>query len=417
MQTPLVILIAIMNELPLYWTKPNLTHCECQLLSDEYVEHEGQPYRRILLDMDPFFPGGGGQIPDEGWVNHREAWPDEQTPRQIWVKGEAPLEASDSTVHWEVNATRRWKSRQRHTAQHMLSAALAKENRTTRSVGMENDVFSIETEGDDVTEELASRLILVFQQWVREQHPIKASKLPPHQVGELRRPLSQKSLKNNHVRIIDIQGIDRVGCGGIHLNHTGEAGVLLFLGTEKIRGRCRSRWMVGMAAEERCQTLNNQSRAIGTLLSQPPENLLNRIQELLEERKKLNFAAKESSRLAGRLQASLLLSSLHTQPIASIQGGIMALDSAMEQLLHSQLPLIILLGEQDAHGFLPWVMHCQDSGVYQDFRQNWLLLNQGVGGGKPPRYQGRIRGEPVKLLQKLQDWWKRYSDVPSSPLF
>ncbi|MBO7348972.1 MAG: hypothetical protein J6U27_03330, partial [Spirochaetales bacterium] len=52
------------------------------------------------------------------------------------------------------------------------------------------------------------------------------------------------------VRIVEIEGVDRIACGGVHVASTGEIGIIYSMGHEQIRGHVRLYFGCGLVALE-----------------------------------------------------------------------------------------------------------------------------------------------------------------------
>ena len=84
------------------------------------------------------------------------------------------------------------------------------------------------------------------------------------------------------VKVVFIEGLDAVACGGVHLGHTGEIGELCFRGTETIRGHQRTIWSVGERARDYRRGNERALKEVMRLLSSEPDNVGKELERILE---------------------------------------------------------------------------------------------------------------------------------------
>lgn len=195
---------------------------------------------QIVLDRTHFYPEGGGQPADRGFIHGpRGAVPvsDVQKRDTIYhtVAGDPPEPGTEvlGTLDWD----RRHAHMRYHTAQHLLSAVLldAFDAETTGNqlyadrarIDCGYDRFS-ETELDDL-ESLVNEYVDDRRRvhWYTLGRDVAEQRLDPD-----RTRLSLLPDSITEVRIVEIEGIDRTACAGTHVRNTEAAGPIRITGRE-----------------------------------------------------------------------------------------------------------------------------------------------------------------------------------------
>ncbi len=401
-----------MEELPLYWTNPDL--CETDAVVVESLPAGGG--WSLVLDRTPFYPGGGGQPADRGEIDGRPLIAVRKENDRIIheISSKYPVTAGE-VVCCSVDSDFRWDSRQQHTGQHLLSAALAHEGLNTVSVHLGADYIGIEVEGsaDASDTQLIDRVLAACDEWIIGNHAVYSRYLTPGELDgvELRRPLkATDESQSGPIRIVDIEGIDQIGCGGVHLDNTASIGLILFEGSEKLRGRIRLKWLIGDRAIKRARLLSKEGKRLQTSLSCSPEESTTRVEKLLEDVQSARNSLKEADREIGRMLAeSWLRETGRTGIIAkNIVGGRERMEAVLEVLQTVDFSSVFLIGGASEDGLIPWILYMNDAGDngFNSFRNTVLVPFSGKGGGRLPIWRGVIIGNPDKIIGVFKDMMK-----------
>lgn len=209
------------------------------------------PEGGIVLNETLFYPTGGGQPGDSGWIS----WDGQRMPIATTVKGEGeaivlvPAEASalpplGAHVTHELDWDRRHKHMRVHTALHLLSVVMpfaVTGGQISATHGrLDFDMPDAPHDRDEIEEALNELVDLdarVSQGWMTQAeleanpHLVKTMAVrPPKGVGDVRL-----------IRIGEDDGwIDLQPCGGTHVARTGEIGALR-LGKMEKKGRMNRR--------------------------------------------------------------------------------------------------------------------------------------------------------------------------------
>jgi misacylated tRNA(Ala) deacylase len=211
----------------------------------------------ILIDRSIFYPTGGGQPGDSGWI----VWPGGRLPVATTIKAEGgliglvpgealPLPATGADIRLVLDWDRRYRHMRMHTALHLLSVVIPLpvsggqigSERSRLDFDMPDppgDVEAIET----ALNALVDRDLPVREDWISETELAASPELV--KTMSVRPPSGQ-----GRVRLIRIgEGADQVDlqpCGGTHVARTGEVG-RVELGKIEKKGRQNRRVSLTLA--------------------------------------------------------------------------------------------------------------------------------------------------------------------------
>jgi alanyl-tRNA synthetase len=110
----------------------------------------------------------------------------------------------------------------------------------------------------------------------------------------------------NHLRIVNICGLDMNPCGGTHLQSLGEIQCLKVLGFEKDRNAIRVRWVAGNRALNYFKACVDREAAMTALLAAPSETHMSLIEKLYQDKKDMIKSSKiVADELIGMLASSM----------------------------------------------------------------------------------------------------------------
>ena len=265
-----------MHTASLYDTDPYLQEVNARVISSE---RDGSGYR-VTLDQTIFYPGGGGQLPDSGWINTEpvERIGAEAGKVDYFIRNSV---ADDVLLKLDWNL--RYKNMQQHTGQHVLSAAFEKVvNLPTVSVHLGHADTLIELQAEQVSDDQLIRAESEANRVIREAVEVKTLICPKNDLEKmkLRRDIKVDS---DPVRLVSIGDYDLTGCGGTHVRSTSEVGLIKIISTEKIRNRIRIAARIGRPAYEYFDILHVQGRYLGREMSCAVEDLSDRYGQVVEE--------------------------------------------------------------------------------------------------------------------------------------
>jgi misacylated tRNA(Ala) deacylase len=209
----------------------------------------------VALSDSPFYPGGGGQPCDTGKLEVQgRSWKvtavrkDEQ---YIWHALEgSDIPAVGDNVQAELDWQRRYLLMRTHTALHMLSAIAFRDYGATVTGGnMDPGEGRLDFEIQDFTPELAQEMIRKVNHEVDQARKVRAYQLPRDEAFQLPDLIRTKTNlvpeHVSHIRIVEIDGLDRQADGGTHVQNTEEVGDISLIKTRS-KGATNKRVVIGV---------------------------------------------------------------------------------------------------------------------------------------------------------------------------
>lgn len=184
----------------------------------------------LLLDATVFYPLGGGQPGDSGFLN----WNDRETRIVNTVKGGAgtilhvpadgtPLPDTGRRVEARIDWRRRYRHMRMHTCLHLLGA-LVPFGVTGGNIGEQKSRLDFDMDEIPDKEDLTHRLNAL----IAGDHPVQSGWITEEELDaqpELVRTMSVRPPRGaGRIRLMKIPGIDLQPCGGTHVRRTGEIG-------------------------------------------------------------------------------------------------------------------------------------------------------------------------------------------------
>jgi alanyl-tRNA synthetase len=231
-----------------------------------------------------FYPEGGGQDADSGWINHKRILDVQSQGGEIWhLLPERIVSPAEMQLDW----ARRYENMQQHTGQHILSACFKeRHNLDTVAVHLGHEITMIELQASTLDETILRDTEWAANEIIRSGQAVKSAwithdKLDPK---NLRRPIKTA---DDDIRLIHIGEIDCVGCGGTHVRSTAEVGLIKIVGTEKIRNHIRVQIKIGQSAYQYYDQLHHVLQRISNRLTTSISDLPDRIETLILDNKEL----------------------------------------------------------------------------------------------------------------------------------
>ncbi|HEX6957689.1 MAG TPA: alanyl-tRNA editing protein [Ferrovibrio sp.] len=211
---------------------------------------------RVRLQQTPFYPGGGGQLPDRGAIR----WQGgdigvvgfEYADGALWHLLAEPVEMQ-GTVEAVVNPTFRQMMRELHTGTHILNAFVFQDFDGALVTGVQMNDDGTARMDFDVPEADNDRLRALeepINDMIRQNRPVRCAYVPYEEAKQVHGLIRSRSVappptEDGRIRIVEIDGLDRQACGGTHLDATGEMRDVKILKIEN-KGRHNRRIRIGL---------------------------------------------------------------------------------------------------------------------------------------------------------------------------
>lgn len=233
----------------------------------------------VTLDATAFYPTGGGQAADTGLLGHARVLDCREEGGDILHICDKPLEAGQ-TVTGRIDWEPRFIRMQQHTGEHILSGILFSRygchnsgfhmNLTRMQVDFDRPIPQEDLEGIEAE---ANGVI-----W--QNLPVLCSIPDPDALAAL--SYRTKRALPWPVRIVEIPGIDRCACCGVHAASTGEVGILKIYSMVPFRDGVRLEMACGKAALSCLNHIYRQNQQVSRLLSVPIAGTAQGAQTLLD---------------------------------------------------------------------------------------------------------------------------------------
>ncbi len=253
----------------------------------------------VVLDETCFYPRGGGQEPDFGYIGAYKVDNVVKIKDKVLHHVIGIFEQNEGEIiNCLVEKERRLAITKNHTATHIINHAsrsvlgswvwqnsaykdekYARLDITHHSALSRDEMQEIERKANDIIRRNLPVMINFYTRGIAEQN----YSFRIYQGGVV---------PTNDVRIVNIGGLDIEACGGTHVFNTGELGLIKILKTERIQdGVVRIEFVAGENALNRVQDQDNQMQYIvnklGTNREKVLETFSKNIDELDKSKKKI----------------------------------------------------------------------------------------------------------------------------------
>ena len=351
----------------------------------------------VLLDKTAFFPEGGGQPSDTGFIDSIPVTDvQEQGGEILHFCGQA-LPVGDH-LPCRVEREQRLVRMQNHSGEHIVSG-LAHRLYGCENVGlhMGEDCMTIDFDRELSWQQLMEVETLANRA-VRDNLPVLCS-FPEGEALEKLEYRSKLELTEN-VRIVEIPGIDRCACCAPHVARTGEIGLIKILDAERHRGGVRLSLCCGMLALRDCRVKQENIAAISQALSAKRHETAGAVSRLLSEQQK----GKE--RIAA---LSMELARLKAASCPATGGNLCVFDNVLDEVALRELVNLLM----EKCGGIAAAFSGSDETGYRyimgsrrvDLRRCAKEINRlidGRGGGKPQMIQGSAAADAGRIRQAME---------------
>lgn len=241
-----------------------------------------------ILDRTAFFPEGGGQASDIGWIGDAHVC-DVQIKDEVIYHYTTKQFQKDEKVTGVVEWSRRFDFMQQHSGEHIVSGVAHK------LFGCENVGFHL---GEDIVtldfdKPLTREQILKVETLANEAvfKNVKFSTYYPDEQTLASLNYRSKKEIEGAVRIVEIEDTDMCACCAPHVNEAAEIGIIKLLDNEKLRGGVRIEMKCGRRALLDYNEKYDNVRQISTKLAVKQNEAAEGVERLLKNISDLKFSA------------------------------------------------------------------------------------------------------------------------------
>jgi len=332
------------------------------------------------LRESPFYPEGGGQVTDAGWVERddgsgvraelREAYRLEED-QALLFEGDGFSEGDRvrAVVAWGV----RFPTMANHTATHLLHKALREvlgEHVKQAGSAVRPDKLRFDfTHPQQLTDEERERVEHLVNEKVFENLPVRAFVTPIDEARRLGAMMLFGEKYGDHVRVVEIPGFSRELCGGTHVRSTAEIGPFVIL----------SEGSVGAGARRIEAITSGEAHAYLHATRRDADELRAELERVRKESKKPKEAAAADFEIVEN-EGGVVLAEAR-----SLKGG--ALRDLSDRLRQQEKAAGVIVGSVD-DGRVYLVVNLDESLVGRGLDASKLVRDlgkhiEGGGGGRP----------------------------------
>jgi alanyl-tRNA synthetase len=251
----------------------------------------------VVLDRTAFFPGGGGQDPDTGWIEDLEVVEVRSNDSVMHRVPDNHFNVGDR-VECEIDWERRHDLMRGHTGEHLLFSTLSKIHPEIELVKIaitpKKKSFMVRGAINwaliSIAQQEANHAIMaqlpITEQWVSKDSDV---------IKDIR--IKVERIHGDKVRIINIGEIDKAACAGVHIQNTRELRMLLVtkLTSARPAGDFEIEFETGKTAMESALRLATVGLQASDTFGARPDDLVSAIDNLKEEMKGLRSALRRYS--------------------------------------------------------------------------------------------------------------------------
>ncbi len=259
---------------------------------------EGKKEIDIVLDKTPFYGEAGGQVGDTGYIigkNFLFKVIDTKKPSQAIILHKGILEHGSVCIGDEVEASvdeeRRNAIALNHTSTHLLHATLRRVlgdhvKQAGSLVSPDRLRFDF-SHFAQISWDKIEEIELIINRLIRKNLSVKTKEMPRDEAIKSGAVAIFEEKYGDIVRVVEIgDGISIELCGGTHTNRTGNIGLFKIISESSVASNVRRiEAVTGETAIKYVQNMINQLRYASSLLKTSSEDMIEKLQKLLQEKK------------------------------------------------------------------------------------------------------------------------------------
>ena len=235
---------------------------------------------KLELDDTCFYPEGGGQPSDIGFINDANCTYVKEEDGKVYHYVDKEFNIDEEVV-LKLDFKNRYENMKHHTAEHIISG-LIHSNFEADNVGfhMGKDFVTMDF-NKEISKENLREIENKANQIVSKNIGVVAEIVTPREAEKFEYR-SKKEL-NGDIRLVNIPGVDLCACCGVHVEKTGEIGMIKLLYSEKYKTGSRVYMICGMKAVDEFNKEYDILEKLSEMLSSPFENIYDRVDDLKTE--------------------------------------------------------------------------------------------------------------------------------------
>lgn len=371
---------------------------------------------KVVLDKTYFYPEGGGQPADKGWIKGIPVIDVQKEGNVIFHY--LPRDPGSGTADCKLDSDWRRDFMQQHTGQHIISAALRKVAKyKTVSVHMGTDYTTIEFQTPEIPDDELLEAEILANRVICDDLPVQAVHTAHHELDKF--PLRKPTGRTGDIRLVQIGDFDCVACGGVHCSSTRMVQLVKTVAVERIRGNTRVTFKIGERALEDYRQKHRIIERLKPFLATNEENYPQKAKQLYAELEDFRKKCGSLEHQLADITAQTLYRDRQTVPGSPLGGSHLNIithawededDQFIKRVVKNLLKenhLVLCLVNR-LPGKLRWSIGCSENCAFpfDEVKSDLLAAIAGKGGGRHPLWQGS-GGKP----EALQDFFSIFRNT------
>ena len=361
---------------------------------------EGKNGYEIILDRTVFYPEGGGQPGDTGYLQigdqKVEITDTHEKDGEILHFCGQPLEVG-SKVTGTIDWNRRFNLMQNHSGEHIVSGLVhSKFGYDNVGFHMGKDTVTIDFNGEFTVEDMWEFEKAANERvWANEKVEITSY------TEEEAKSVEYRSKKELHgmVRVVTFPNADVCACCGTHVSYTGEIGLIKLISLQKFKGGMRMEMLSGRKAMEYVEEICRQNQQISVALSAKPLETAQAVEHLKKTQMDQQF---HMGALEQKLFQNMAKQYEGSGSVLIFEEGLAA-DSVRKlaaEIMETCEGRCVVCSGDDESGY-KYAMGEKDGDLRALVKEFNSTLN-GRGGGKPFFAQGSVNATRKEIEEFLK---------------
>ena len=360
---------------------------------------QGKQGFEVELDRTAFYPEGGGQAADKGTLGGMEVLHVHEEGERVLHRMAAPLTIGE-TVEGVIDYAHRFDLMQQHTGEHIVSGII-NSRYGWHNVGfhMGWDSITIDFDGVIPPEDLPE-LERLANEAIYRNIPLNIWTPSPEELPTVfyrtKRELPWP------VRIVQVPGYDSCACCGLHVERTGEIGLIKLFSCVRFRSGSRIEMLCGQRCFDFLSRSHEQNKLVSAAFSA-------KLMETGEAAKRMNALLDEHKRRIGELEA-VIFRSIADRCAGKGDSLLMydGLDSVGVRKLADLAAemcggMAAVFSGSDENGYCYCLI--QKGGDLRGFNKAMISALNGRGGGKPEFQTGSVRCTRESILKHFVSFY------------
>ncbi len=270
---------------------------------------------RVVLDKTVFYPEGGGQAADSGTINGIPVLRADKVGEIVvhTLKTEPNFKSGDAAECF-VDVERRNSLMRHHTATHLINSACRKvlgnhvwqAGAKKEPGGAHLDITHYEKIPAPILKEIES----LANRYVSENRPVNKTIMDRGEAEQKYGFILYQGggSPGKRIRVIDIDGLDAEACGGLHVDRTGDIGLIKIISESRIQdGINRIEFVAGAPAISYVQEQEEIVRKASEELHVQPQHLPGAVSKFFKEWKEAGKKLEEAEGQAAESKIEKLI--------------------------------------------------------------------------------------------------------------